>query len=201
MPLKLCHQGPMPAPPKHRQAIVDAAVTLFRQRGYSATGLADIVELSGAPKGSLYHYFPQGKAQIAEAAVREAGRRVVATVDELAAQSRSAGELVKAHARLLAGWMAQSGYRDGSPMATVLLEAAPWDPAITAAGREAQAEWRRTLTAKLVEDGFPRPRAERLAVLAIAVLDGALIQARVSQSGEPIEAAAAELDALISAAR
>ena len=60
----------MPAKPKHRDAIVNAAVALFRRRGYSGTGLSDIVELSGAPKGSLYHYFPNGKLSIAEAAVR-----------------------------------------------------------------------------------------------------------------------------------
>lgn len=191
----------MPAPPKHRQSIVDAAVTLFRQKGYSATGLSDIVELSGAPKGSLYHYFPDGKASIAEAAVHEAGRRVAETVRELAATARSAGELVRAHARLLAGWMAQSGYRDGSPMATVLLENAPADAAITAAGVAAQAEWRRIVADRLAADGFSPARAERLAVLAVAALDGALLQARVQQSGAPLEAAAAEFDDLLTVAR
>ena len=191
----------MSAPPKHRRAIVDAAVTLFRQKGYSATGLSDIVELSGAPKGSLYHYFPDGKAQIADAAVREAGRRVVATVEELALKAKSAGELVKAHARLLAKWMSQSGWRDGSPITTVLLENAPSDPEVTAAGREAHAEWRRILAARLAADGFPARRAERLAGLAIAALDGALVQARVEQSGTPLLAAAEELDSLLAAGR
>ena len=191
----------MAAPSKHREAIIDAAVTLFRQKGYSATGLNDIVEKSGAPKGSLYHYFPAGKASIGEAAVREAGRRICETVEVLAAQAPSAGGLILAHARLLSQWMAQSGYRDGAPMATVLLENAPQDPAITAAGLEAQANWRRILMDKLAADGFAADRAERLATLAIAVLDGALIQARVAQSGRPIEAAAAELESLLAAAR
>ena len=62
----------MPAVPKHRKPIVDAAVTLFRRQGYAGTGLNDIVDTSGAPKGSLYHYFPDGKASIAVAAVEEA---------------------------------------------------------------------------------------------------------------------------------
>jgi TetR/AcrR family transcriptional repressor of lmrAB and yxaGH operons len=191
----------MAAPPKHRQAIVDAAVTLFRQRGYSATGLNDIVELSGAPKGSLYHYFPAGKASIGEAAVREAGRRVCETVEELAATAPSAGALIAAHAKLLAEWMAASGYRDGAPMATVLLENAPHDAAITGAGAEALAAWRRILQAKLEADGFAPGRAQRLAGLAIAALDGALIQARVAESGAPIAAAAEELAALLASAR
>jgi TetR/AcrR family transcriptional repressor of lmrAB and yxaGH operons len=191
----------MSAPPKHRQAIIDAAVTLFRQKGYSATGLNDIVALSGAPKGSLYHYFPAGKASIAEAAVREAGRRVAETVRELAATTTSAGELVIAHARLLAGWMDESGYRDGSPITTVLLENAPADAAVTAAGAAAQAEHRAIVAAKLAGDGVAHARAERLAALATAALDGALVQARVQQSGAPLATAAEELAALFKAAR
>jgi TetR/AcrR family transcriptional repressor of lmrAB and yxaGH operons len=190
----------MSAPPKHRQAIIDAAVTLFRQKGYSATGLNDIVALSGAPKGSLYHYFPAGKASIAEAAVREAGRRVAETVRELAASTASAGELVAAHAELLAGWMASSGYRDGSPMTTVLLENAPADAAVTAAGAAAQAEHRAILAAKLAADGVEEDRAARLAALATAALDGALVQARVQQSGAPLILAAEELAALFAGA-
>jgi TetR/AcrR family transcriptional regulator, lmrAB and yxaGH operons repressor len=189
----------MSAPPKHRQAIIDAAVTLFRQKGFSATGLNDIVELSGAPKGSLYHYFPQGKAAIGEAAVQEAGRRVAETVQTLSGPAKSAGELIRAHARLLATWMAQSGYRDGSPITTVLLENAPADAGITAAGDAALGDWRRIIAAKLVQDGFAAERAGRLAVLATAALDGALVQARVEQSGAPILTAAEELDLLLRA--
>lgn len=187
--------------PKHRTAIVDAAVTLFRQKGYSATGINDIVGLAGAPRGSVYHYFPAGKAAIGEAAVREAGRRVCETVTALAAEAPDAGALVKAHARLLAQWMARSGWRDGAPMATVLLESAPGDPAITAAGLAAQTEWRRIIEGKLVADGFAPARAERLAVMAVALLDGALIQVRVAESGAPLLAAAEEFDALLAAAR
>ncbi len=56
--------------PKHRSAIIAAAAKLFRRQGYAATGINEIADAAGAPKGSLYHYFPDGKDQIAEAAVR-----------------------------------------------------------------------------------------------------------------------------------
>lgn len=187
----------MSAAPKHREAVVHAALALFRRKGYAATGLNDIVEESGAPKGSLYHYFPDGKAAIGEAAVREASRRVVETLSALTARTRSAGQLIKAHAELLAGWMEQSGFRDGSPTTTILLETAPADPAITKAGRDSFDAWRAVLSARLVQDGLTPRRAERLATLAIAALDGALVQARVERSGAPILTAAEELDRLI----
>lgn len=190
----------MPPAPKHRQAIVDAAVTLFRRHGYAATGTADIVAQSGAPKGSLYHYFPGGKAAIGEAAVEEAGRRILASLEELSTQASTCAELVKAHARLLAGWMAKSDYRDGAPMTTVLLENAPQDQAITERGREALHAWRALLESRLADDGVGSDRARRLASLTIAALDGALVQARVEKSEQPILWAADELAALYEAA-
>lgn len=191
----------MPAVPKHRQPIINAAVTLFRRQGFARTGLNDVVDASGAPKGSLYHYFPDGKSSIAVAAVEEAGRRVAATVAKLAEECGSTGELLRAHARLLAGWMQSSGFRNGCPITTVLLELAPRERAISEAGRKAYAARLSILREKLMSDGFARPRAEALAVLCTSALQGSLIQARVERSGRPIEVTAAELARLIEAER
>ena len=170
---------------------------MFRRQGYSATGLNDIVDESGAPKGSLYHYFPAGKSSIAVAAFEEAGRRVAATVAELARETPSTAELIKGHARLLAGWMSKSGFRDGCPITTVLLELAPADRAVAQAGRAAYAARLTILIDKLVVDGFPARRAERLVGLCVSAIQGALIQARVERSGVPIEMAANELASML----
>jgi len=187
----------MPATPKHRAPIINAAVTLFRRQGYAGTGLNDIVDASGAPKGSLYYYFPKGKASIATAAIEEAGLRVARTVTDLAEETGSTAELLRAHARLLAGWMKASRFRDGCPITTVLLEMAPEDRAVTEAGRTAYAARTAILTDKLVSDGFSRTAAARLAILCVSALQGALIQARVDQSGRPLELAADELGRLL----
>jgi len=182
---------------KHRQPIIDACVMLFRRRGYAATGLNDIVDASGAPKGSLYHYFPEGKTSIAVAAVEESGSRVARTLHELAASSRSAGGLLKAHAELLGKWMAKSGFRDGCPMTTVLLELAPENRAVADAGRRAYAARLEILRDKLIEDGHAEERAGHLASLCTSALQGALIEARVQRSAKPLQIAAAELAAIL----
>ena len=81
----------MSAPPRHRGAIVRAAATLFRRNGFAATGINEIAEVSGAPKGSLYHYFPDGKDQIAEAAIRFAGAGAGRDAGEARAGARQRG--------------------------------------------------------------------------------------------------------------
>ena len=188
----------MGATPKHRNAIVSTAAVLFRRQGYAATGINEISAVSGAPKGSLYHYFPNGKDEIGEAAVRFAGRRVTKTFERLAGEHASAAALVKAYGRLLAGWMTASKFRDGCPITTTLLEAAPESAAITTAGLEAFADWREVMGTALRRDGFSKVRAGKLATLAIASIEGALILARVEQSARPIIDA---VDALATALR
>jgi len=176
----------MPAQPKHRQAIIQAAAVLFRRRGYAATGLNDIVERSRAPKGSLYHYFPRGKAQIGEAAVRSAGALVRRTLEQLAAETPDAAALVQAYAGRVAGWMEQSDWRDGCPITTVILETAAQDETIRAAGLEAFAAWEAVISDRLLAEGLSGPEADRLAGVAIAMLEGSLIRARLLRSPTPI---------------
>ncbi len=191
----------MPAQPKHRQAILQAAVGQFRRRGYAATGLNDIVQRSGAPKGSLYHYFPGGKAQIGEAAVRQAGETVRRTLEQMRAETPDAPGLIREYVRRLADWMAQSGWRDGCPIATTLLETAAEEPGIRDAGREAFEGWRAVIADALMGERMGFDRASRLAGFAVSALEGALVQARVERSPAPILAAGEELAALFKAAR
>lgn len=190
----------MGAQPRHRQAIVQAAAALFRRRGYAATGLNDIVARSRAPKGSLYHYFPKGKAQIGEAAVRYAGGLVQRTLQQISAETPDAPTLVRDYVRRLSGWMEQSGWRDGCPITTVLLETAAEDETLRLAGLEAFGSWELVIADRLRADGLADAEAARLAGLAIGLLQGSLIRARLQRSAEPLVEAGEQLAALFHSA-
>lgn len=191
----------MPPPPKHKDRIIDAAIRLFRQKGYSASGLNDIVAASAAPKGSVYHYFPDGKASIAAAAVETAGQRVVATLLDIASNHANTGEMLKAHAALLGSWLKQSDYRDGCPITTVLLELAPQDRNVTVAGKNAFAARNNLLTERLMAEGWAADEAVRMAQLSTCAMQGALVQARIERSPKPLESVAHLLASQIKAAK
>lgn len=64
-----------------RERLTAAAAALFRRQGYHATGLSEVLAAAGAPKGSLYHHFPNGKADLARAAAGWTADRVVEIID------------------------------------------------------------------------------------------------------------------------
>ncbi|QCI63435.1 TetR/AcrR family transcriptional regulator [Phreatobacter stygius] len=191
----------MPTAPKHRDKIIRAAADLFRRAGYAATGTNEIVARSGAPKGSLYHYFPGGKAEIGAAAIGYAGSKVTATLaDLLARHDGNPAAAILAYGALLIVWLEQSGYRDGCPIATVLLEIAPAETTVTAAGRAVFADWAGLFAKALMDSHVAAERAETLGTLAVTLLEGSLIQARVEADGRAITLAVREAAGMFEAA-
>lgn len=176
----------MPRAAKHKENLVRTAMRLFRRQGYASTGLQQIVAESGAPKGSLYHYFPSGKEALGEAAVGLAGALIHDMLADLAARHRDPRAFVAAYCRTMAGWMEESGFRSGCPVATTLLETAPQSPALTAAGQRAIDSWIAVIAGVLQRDGTPRREARTRAQLIIAAMEGALLLARIRTSPRPI---------------
>lgn len=186
----------MAAQEKHRGRIVRTAAMLFRRNGYAATGTNEIVAVSGAPKGSLYHYFPGGKAEIGAAAVAYAGGVVTETLKGLVAERASAADAVRMYGGLLASWLAKSGYREGCPIATTILELAPDVEGVTAAGQGVYQDWTAIYAAALERDGVEPGRAASLARTAIAAFQGALILARTERKNAAISDVTSEIAAL-----
>ena len=176
----------MGRPPKHRDAILAAAIKRFRDRGYAATGIAEILELSGAPRGSLYHFFPDGKEELGAAAIRRAGAVVTATLEDIAAKSADGTAFLEGYFGLLMQWLRGSGYRGGCPVATTLLETAGHSTLLREAGAEVFGAWESLIAAQL---GGRRD----LASMTISAVEGALLQAQLQLSVNPLEVALASM--------
>lgn len=176
----------MPRSSVHRERLLQTAIRLFRQRGFAATGLAEILAGSGAPRGSLYHYFPGGKAQLGAEAVEAAGAAVTATLEGLRSRTAGADAFAEAYVALLVRSVEASGFRDGCPIATVLLETAADEPAIATAGRRAFEAWCAVIASVYERDGVERQQAAERAMQFVALVEGALLLARVQGSAEPL---------------
>lgn len=184
------------SPPAGRKRLVATMARLLRKQGFAATGLNQLVAESGAPKGSIYHYFPGGKDEVAAEALVFAGQLVRGTLDALRRSERTPAGIVRAYGGLLEGWMAKSGYSDGCPITTTLLELATDKPAIAEIGRKTFADWQTVFADALRATGVEANRADELGLAAIMMIEGSLILARVQRNGAPIRLATQEVATL-----
>ena len=65
-----------------RERMVVSAALLIRERGAHPTAIADVLEHSGAPRGSAYHYFPGGRTQLLCEAIDYAGEYIAAKIGQ-----------------------------------------------------------------------------------------------------------------------
>src|ERR1700680_548024 len=61
--------------------MIEGAVKLLALHGLQATSFSEVLEMTGAPRGSIYHHFPEGKDQLIAAAVALAGSRALEPLD------------------------------------------------------------------------------------------------------------------------
>src|SRR5437667_12854075 len=70
-----------------RERMVASAVDLLARRGLQATSFSEVLEHSGAPRGSVYHHFPEGKNQMIDSALDAAGATATDMLDRKAGAS------------------------------------------------------------------------------------------------------------------
>nr|BFE79611.1 hypothetical protein GCM10020093_022120 [Planobispora longispora] len=127
-----------------------------------------MIAVSGAPRGSLYFHFPEGKDQLVGESVRRAGHAVGAAMEDLAASGASAAEFAEGVLRRLGDRLEESGWRKGCPVATVALEMAATSDALQRACHEVYTSWQAALRARLDD----REDADDLAVTVLAMIEG-----------------------------
>ena len=75
--------GAKSVPSDARKKMIESAATLLAMCGLQGTAFTDVVERSGAPRGSIYHHFPEGKDQLVDEAMELAGERALHALDAL----------------------------------------------------------------------------------------------------------------------
>lgn len=182
-----------------RDRILFATAELFRRQGYHGTGLNQLLSESRAPKGSLYFHFPGGKEQLAAEAVTLAAAELGAQLREALEQATDPATAIVTLGELFAGPLAESGYRDGCPIATVAMETSGDNEQIRASCADAYGAWLAGLTLRIRSWGVPQDEAAPLAELVLSGIQGALLLAKVRQDCTPIHQVTARLGALVAA--
>ena len=158
-----------------RERILRAAIRLFQQRGFHGVGLAEILAEADAPKGSLYHHFPRGKAQLAIAAIEAIAADYEAAFERLRVRGQSAAEIVRRFARAQAHWLTHNDWQQAGLFSVLVQGFVPEAPELHQALAQVYNRRHQLLARALTEDSVEDARG--LATLALAALDGGMIQA------------------------
>ncbi|QDY77036.1 TetR/AcrR family transcriptional regulator [Streptomyces qinzhouensis] len=176
--------------------VVDAALTLFGERGFQAVGMDAIRTASGVSLKRLYQLFPS-KDALVEAVLRRRDEEVRAGI---AAHAAAAGA-VSAHDRALdvfdylADWFAEPGFR-GCSFINAYGELGGVSAGVTELARAHKAALRAHFAALVTALDGPPLLAAQLAILA----DGAMATAGISGTPEAAGQAKAAASTLLAAA-
>ena len=172
-----------------RESILTAAVELMRHKGYAAVGMKDLVAASGSPIGSLYHHFPGGKLQIARTALVNAGAAYALLIPTVVDAHQDLGEAITSVFAQAAADMADTGFVNMCPVASVAAEAADTVEGLRETASIIFTDWLDGGTAYFTSRGLPSGTARDVTVALIGALEGAFVLARTLRDTEPLLAA------------
>ena len=175
-----------------RARMLAAATEALRRGGVAGMSFTEVLGVSGAARGAIYHHFPGGKAQlVAEAA----GRHGVEVREQLATLSgESPLAVVLTFLAAVRPVVAASAAGSGCAVAAVALGTPTSEVAATAFD-----SWVDELAATLTTAGAPPAEATDLATALITVLEGAHVLCRAAGDLAPFDRAAAAVESLVRA--
>lgn len=187
-------------PSETRDRILETTAELVRRQGLVGTGLKQIAAEAGAPFGSIYHFFPGGKEELAAEVIRSSGRRYQ---DVVAAALLSTPDPVVGTGevfRRAAEDLVESDYADACPIATVALEVASTNEVLRDATADVFTAWLDAGTEYFAGHGVERGRARELVTQLVMELEGAFLLCRALRDTEPLEVAGRTMQAAVAGA-
>jgi AcrR family transcriptional regulator len=171
-----------------RDRLVATTAELFQRQGFNGTSMKQITEGAEATTGSLYHFFPGGKDELAAEVIRTSGAGYLELFQLVTAVAKTSAEAISMLFNGAAATLEQSDYVDACPIFTVALEVASADEALRMACDDVFGTWIKTATAMFRKDGMAPKAASALAATVIAALGGAFILARTARDADLMRA-------------
>lgn len=179
-----------------RERLLDAAMYLFWERGYHATGMADLLKRARARSGSFYFFF-DSKEAVLEAVLDRYLEALEPVIVQPAFEAHT--DPIERIFAILSGYrerVISTGYRYGCPLGRLALEIDPAHRRLREKLAANFAAWCGAIERCLADAADRLPanleRAE-VARFVLTVMEGAVMQSRVGASVEPFDASISQL--------
>jgi AcrR family transcriptional regulator len=172
-----------------RDRILTATNELFRRHGFNGTSLKQVTAAASAPTGSVYHFFPGGKDDLAEAVIATSGAAYGELFDVVADTAGDPATAVTDFFEGAADVLETTDYIDPCPIGTVAREVASTNDTLRQATDRVLSAWVDKATARFEAAGVARVAAADLATTIVAALEGGFVLARARRDSEPVRVA------------
>lgn len=180
-----------------RENILAAARRLFHLQGYHATGLNQILKESGAPKGSLYYHFPNGKEQLAIEAVESMTAFIFSDIQTNLNKYEDEVQAIQYHIESLAVRFDHMESLDGIPIGLLAAETAFFSEPLRLACLTAFEGMEGCFRQKLVDSGYEGSAAEQLSIVINSMIEGAITRSLANKNGLPLRCIAKSIPTLL----
>jgi TetR/AcrR family transcriptional regulator, lmrAB and yxaGH operons repressor len=179
-----------------RKKMLVSAAQVMRERGAAGVTIDEVLARSGAPRGSVYYHFPEGRNQILAEALRYSGESITAMIDDAAGWGAKAllREFVEFWERLLT----EGDFTAGCPVVAAAIGCDD-DPTLSTEAGAILGRWCAALTRAFANDGFEDACAASLAMMSISALEGAIVLSRSTRSTDPLRQVGDQLEFLVKA--
>ena len=189
-----------PAPTKRgdtRKKMLVTAAQVMRERGAAGVTIDEVLARSGAPRGSVYYHFPDGRNQILAEALRYSGDSITAMIDD--ATGWGARALLREFIEFWERLLTEGDFTAGCPVVAAAIGSDDDDLKLSAEAGAILHRWCTALTRAFANDGFDDDDAASLAVTSIAALEGAIVLSRSTRNASPLRLVGDQLEFLIKA--
>jgi TetR/AcrR family transcriptional regulator, lmrAB and yxaGH operons repressor len=167
-----------------RTNMLVSAAEVLRERGAAGVTIDEVLARGGAPRGSVYYHFPEGRTQILTEALQYAGEVITEIIDQ--ATAKGGMYLVRQFVEFWEQLLVESDFTAGCPVVAAAIGSTDEEPQLTTAAGSIFSHWRDALTCAFVSDGFEEADAASLANMCIASLEGAVVLCRSTRRVDPL---------------
>jgi TetR/AcrR family transcriptional repressor of lmrAB and yxaGH operons len=168
-----------------REGLIEAAVELFRARGYEGVGVAELLEKSGAPRGSLYFHFPGGKEEIGVEAVSRVGENVKSQFRSLHETGCDMAYYIDQVFKTTAKGIKDRDYKCSCPIAAIAAGMGDANPKLNETVRAVFASWEKEMSEAARSRGMTPKNAASFASAMLASIEGAMVVSKAQGSVAP----------------
>ena len=172
-----------------KEQMIEGALALLAQQGLQATSFSEVLKLTKAPRGSIYHHFPGGKDELVTEALKLLEKRTIKSIQDL--DGSNPEKIVEGFLGLWRYLLTTYDFSVGC--SAVAVTVATNSPELLKQSESIFESWQKVLSKRFIKAGIKPKQAAEFTTTLIAASEGAVVMSRAAKSMEPFERVTVQL--------